>query len=135
VRVLRFLVVHDCGEPINPAIVEGQIRGGVAQGIGSVLLERFVMSPEGQPLTTTFMDYLLPTAAEIPPIEVHHLASPPQGPIDHRGVGEGGMVGAPPAVCNAIEDALAPFGIVLHDQHLPPSRILELIADARSISR
>jgi aerobic carbon-monoxide dehydrogenase large subunit len=134
VRILRYLVVGDCGEPINPGIVEGQVCGGVAQGIGSVLLERFVLSPDGQPLTTTFMDYLVPTATDIPPIEVHHLASPPQGPIDHRGVGEGGAIGAPPALCNAIEDALAPFGIVLREQHLPPSRLAALVAEARARS-
>jgi len=130
VALLRYIVSEDCGVMINPSVVEGQIAGGAVQGIGGALLEDFVYDEQGNPLTSTFMDYLLPTAVEIPPIEVHHLASPPQGPIDHRGVGEGGMVGAPPAVCNAIEDALAPFGVVIRDQHLPPSRILELIAAA-----
>ena len=135
VTVRRYLVVEDCGEPINPAIVEGQVRGGVAQGIGSVLLERFALTADGQPLTTTFMDYLLPTATDIPRIEVHHLASPPQGPIDHRGVGEGGMVGAPPALVNAIEDALRPFGVVLTEQHLPPHRIAALVAATGKLVR
>jgi carbon-monoxide dehydrogenase large subunit len=128
VRILRYLVVEDCGAVIHPAIVDGQVRGGVAQGIGSVLLERFALSADGQPLTTTLMDYLLPTATDIPRIEVHHLESAPQGPIDHRGVGEGGMVGAPPAIVNAIEDALRPFGVVLTEQHLPPHRIAALVA-------
>jgi carbon-monoxide dehydrogenase large subunit len=132
VRILRYLVVEDCGGLIHPAVVDGQVRGGVAQGIGSVLLERFALSRDGQPLTSTFMDYLVPTASDIPRIEVHHLESPPQGPIDHRGVGEGGMIGAPPAVVNAIEDALRPFGVVLTDQHLPPHRIAALVAHARA---
>jgi carbon-monoxide dehydrogenase large subunit len=126
-RVLRYLVVEDCGALVNPAVVEGQIRGGVAQGIGSVLCERSPFSRDGQPLATNLLDYLLPTAVDIPRIEIHHLESPPQGPVDFRGVGEGGAIGAPAAVVNAVEDALAPFGIVLHEQHLSPSRLLASI--------
>lgn len=127
VRVLRYLSAEDCGEMINPAIVEGQVRGGIVQGIGNVLYENVVYDGDGQFLTTTFMDYLLPGAAEMPAIECDHLESPPEEPVDHRGVGEGGAVGAPPALTNAIEDALAPFGVTITDQYLPPSRILELI--------
>jgi carbon-monoxide dehydrogenase large subunit len=124
----RYVVVEDCGELINPAVVDGQIRGGVAQGIGAVLLERSAYDDNGQFLSSTFMDYLLPTAMEIPRIEIHHL-----DPIlldedvNFRGVGEGGMIVAPATVCNAIEDALAPFGVEVREQHLPPSRILELV--------
>jgi carbon-monoxide dehydrogenase large subunit len=98
----------------------------VAQGIGSVLLERFAVSPEGQPLTTTFMDYLLPTAAEIPRIEIHHVPSIRTQEVNYRGVGEGGALGAPAAVSSAIEDALRPLGVKVLDQYLPPARILEL---------
>jgi carbon-monoxide dehydrogenase large subunit len=127
VRIDRYLVVEDCGALINPTIVEGQIAGGVAQGIAGVLYERAVYDPNGQLLTSTFTDYLLPTASEIPTIEIHHLESPPQGPVDFRGVGEGGAIGAPAAVCNAIADALRPSGAVVLDQHLPPTRILELL--------
>ena len=126
VEILRYLVVEDCGAMINPAIVEGQIRGGVAQGIAGVLYERFAYDEDGQPRTATLVDYLLPTAAEIPPIEIVHLESPPQGPVDFRGVGEGGAIGAPAALSNAIEDALAPLGVTVTDQYLPPTRILEL---------
>jgi carbon-monoxide dehydrogenase large subunit len=129
VRVERYAVAEDCGELINPAIVEGQVRGGVAQGIGAVLLEKSVYDPEsGQDLSSTFMDYLLPTATEIPRIEIEHLQTVPlDADVNFRGVGEGGMIIAPPTVCNAIEDALSPFGVRVTEQHLPPTRILELI--------
>jgi carbon-monoxide dehydrogenase large subunit len=132
VRIDRYLVVEDCGALINPTIVEGQIAGGVAQGIGGVLLERVAYDANGQLLTSTFADYLLPTAAEIPTIEIHHLESPPQGPVDFRGVGEGGAIGAPAALCNAIADALRPTGAVVLEQHLPPTRILELLGAIRT---
>ncbi len=129
VRVARYMVAEDCGVLINPAIVEGQVRGGVAQGIGAVLLERSAYDTEsGQYLSSTFMDYLLPTAAEIPRIEIEHLETVPlDAHVNFRGVGEGGMVIAPPTLCNAIEDAIAPFGARVTEQHLPPSRVLELI--------
>ncbi len=128
VRIERYLVVEDCGEVINPAIVDGQIRGGVAQGIGAVLLERSAYDAEGNYLSSTFMDYLLPTSMEIPSIEVVHLEPVPLDPVvNFRGVGEGGMICTPAAVCNAIEDALAPFGVRVLEQHLPPARILELV--------
>ena len=81
----------------------------------------------GQLRTTTLLDYLLPTAAEVPTIEIEHLESPPQGPIDFRGVGETGAIGAPAALSNAIEDALAPFGVRITQKHLPPDRILALV--------
>ena len=126
VTIDRYLVVEDCGALINPAIVDGQIAGGVAQGIGGVLYERAEYDDQAQLLTSTFADYLLPTSAEIPTIEIHHLESPPQGPVDFRGVGEGGAIGAPAALCNAIADALLPFGVEILEQHLPPTRILEL---------
>ena len=128
VTIERYVVVEDCGKMINPAIVEGQVRGGVAQGIGAVLLERSAYDENAQFLAGTFMDYLLPTTTEIPRIEIHHLETVPLDPdVNFRGVGEGGMIVSPPTICNAIEDALAPFGVVITEQHLPPLRILELI--------
>ena len=133
VTVPRYLVVEDCGEMINPAVVEGQIRGGVAQGIGSVLLERIVYDDSGQCTTSTFMDYLLPTAAEIPRIDIEHIEGPSQGDVPWRGVGEGGAIGSPAAVCNAIEDALAPWGVQITEQYLPPSRILQYIFPAAEL--
>jgi carbon-monoxide dehydrogenase large subunit len=127
VAIRRYVVVEDCGEIINPAIVDGQIRGGVAQGLGAVLLERSAYDQDGQFLAGTFMDYLLPTAMEIPPIEIEHLEIPTSDEIPSRGVGEGGAIAAPAALCSAIEDALTPLGVRITDQYLPPARILELI--------
>ena len=118
------------GQSLIPLmVVEGQIRGGIAQGIGAVLLERSAYDQDGNYQSATFMDYLLPTACEIPRIEIEHLETVPlDADVNFRGVGEGGMIVAPPTLVNAIEDALAPFGVRIYEQHLPPSRILELIA-------
>ena len=124
--ILRYIVVEDCGELINPAVVEGQIRGGVAQGIGAVLYEKAAYDDQGQFLAGTFMDYLIPTAMEIPDIEIHHLDTPSDVFANYRGVGEGGMLAAPAALTNAIEDALSDLGVRITEQHLPPARILEL---------
>ena len=123
----RYLVVEDCGVPVNPAIVEGQIRGGVAQAIGAVLLEHAAYDDEGQYVAASFMDYLLPTTDIVPRIEIHHVETVETDPdVNFRGVGEGGMIVAPAAITNAIEDALAPFGARILEQHLPPARVLEL---------
>src|SRR5580693_3393298 len=133
VKVERYVAVEDCGALINPAVVEGQIRGGVAQGIGAVLLERSAYGEDGSFQSATFMDYLMPTACDIPRIEIEHLETVPlDADVNFRGVGEGGMIVAPPTVVNAIEDALSPFGVRIYEQHLPPARILELIAEAGS---
>ncbi len=106
VEILRYVVVEDCGAMINPMVVHGQISGGVVQGIGGALYERFCYDEDGNPLTTTFMDYLIPTSTEVPFIEISHLNSPARGPGGYKGVGEGGAIGAVPAVRNAISDAL-----------------------------
>ena len=126
VAILRYVVAEDCGTVINPAIVEGQIRGGVAQGIGEVLYEHAAYDPDGNFLASTFMDYLLPTAAEIPPIEIAHVEPDGTGEFGWRGVGEGGAIVAPATLTNAIADALAPFGARVTDVYLPPAKILEL---------
>jgi aerobic carbon-monoxide dehydrogenase large subunit len=129
VNVERYVAVEDCGALINPAVVEGQIRGGIAQGIGAVLLERSAYGEDGNFQSSTFMDYLVPTACDVPRIEIEHLETVPlDADVNFRGVGEGGMIVAPPTVVNAIEDALSPFGVRIYEQHLPPARILELIA-------
>jgi aerobic carbon-monoxide dehydrogenase large subunit len=131
VKVERYIAAEDCGALINPAVVEGQIRGGIAQGIGAVLLERSAYDQDGNFQAATFMDYLLPTACDIPRIEIEHLETVPlDADVNFRGVGEGGMIVAPPTVVSAIEDALSPFGVRIYEQHLPPARILELIAAA-----
>lgn len=126
VRIPRYLVVEDCGELINPAIVDGQIRGGVAQGIGAVLYEKAAYNEEAVFQSGTFMDFLIPTAMEIPVIEIVHVETPSEVFANYRGVGEGGMIAAPAALTNAIEDALAHRGARVTEQHMPPSRILEL---------
>jgi len=127
VTLLRYIVGEDCGPMINPSVVEGQIAGGVVQGIGGVLFEELAYDEDGNPVATTFMDYLLPTAPEIPEIEFVHLETPSPGPGGYKGVGEGGAIGAPPAVVNAVADALAPFGVTITSLPLGPCQILSLL--------
>jgi aerobic carbon-monoxide dehydrogenase large subunit len=133
VELLRYIVSEDCGPMINPDVVEGQIAGGVAQGIGGVLYEHLASDDEGNPLATTLMDYLVPSAVEIPPIEYGHIESPSPGPGGFKGVGEGGAIGAPPAVVNAVADALSPFGANLTRLPLSPSRIMTLLKETSHV--
>ena len=136
VRLLRYVVAHDCGRLINPMIVEGQIHGGVAQGIGGGLLEEMVYDEQGQLLTGTFMDYLVPTARELPPIETVHLEYPsPRNPLGIKGIGEGGAISPPAALANAVEDALAPFGVRVTRAPLGPDTVRSLIVAARERAR
>jgi carbon-monoxide dehydrogenase large subunit len=127
VELLRYIVSEDCGPMINPNVVEGQIAGGVVQGIGGALYEHLAYDDDGNPVSTTFMDYLLPTAAEVPVIEYGHIETPSPGPGGYKGVGEGGAIGAPPAVVNAVADALSPFGVTVTRLPLSPSRIVALL--------
>jgi aerobic carbon-monoxide dehydrogenase large subunit len=130
VDILRYVVSEDCGVMINPNVVEGQIAGGVVQGIGGVLYEHLAYDEAGNPLTTTFMDYLLPTATEVPVIEYGHIETPaPTNPGGHKGMGEGGAIASPPAVINAVADALAPLGVQIRAQPLGPADVVALIAD------
>ena len=131
VTFLRYIVSEDCGPMINPNVVEGQIAGGAVQGIGGVLYEELIYDDTGNPLATTFMDYLLPTAAEVPIIEYGHVETPAPGPGGFKGVGEGGAIGAPPAVVNAIADALSPFGVEITRLPLTPAAIVALIDRVR----
>jgi len=132
VRFLRYVVVHDCGVVINPTIVEGQIHGGVAQGIGGALYERLHFDESGQLINASFMDFLMPTAVEIPEIEIAHIETPsPLNPLGVKGVGEAGTIPVAPLVAEAIEDALAPFGIRIREMPLSPGRIRELIEEAQ----
>jgi carbon-monoxide dehydrogenase large subunit len=136
VALRGYVVAHDCGRIINPLVVEGQIRGGVAQGIGAALYEEMVYDGAGQLLTGTLMDYLLPTAMEVPPVTTLHLESPsPRNPLGVKGLGEGGAIAPPAAIANAIEDALAPFGVRVTETPLHPARILALIRDGQPPSR
>jgi len=132
VKLLRYLVAHDCGKVINPVIVDGQIHGGVAQGVGGALLEEMVYDEQAQLLTGTFMDYLVPTAMELPPIETVHLEYPsPRNPLGMKGVGEGGAISPPAAIANAVEDALQPFGVRVTRTPLGPSVVLGLVESVR----
>jgi len=124
VDILRYLVVEDCGPPINPAIVDGQIRGGVAQGVGAVFYEHAAYDETGQPRATSFADYLIPSAPEIPHVDIHHVHAPTDDPVPYRGVGEGGAIGSPAALVSAVEDAVGSFGVELTEQHLPPAVLL-----------
>jgi carbon-monoxide dehydrogenase large subunit len=132
VQLLRYIVSEDCGPMINPDVVEGQIAGGVAQGIGGALYEHLAYDDDGNPLATTLLDYLLPSAPEVPPIEYGHIETPSPGPGGYKGVGEGGAIGAPPAVVNAVADALAPFGVTVTRLPLSPSRIVALLDEAKT---
>jgi carbon-monoxide dehydrogenase large subunit len=130
VTLTRYIVSEDVGAMINPNVVEGQIAGGTVQGIGGALLENMVYDDDGNPLSSTFVDYLLPTATEVPPIEYGHVEIPGPGVGGYKGVGEGGAIGATPAVINAINDALAPLGVTLTRLPASPAAIVELIEQA-----
>ena len=128
VTLLRYVVAHDCGHVINPMIVDGQIHGGVAQGVGGALFEEMIYDEAGQLLTSTFMEYHIPTAAELPPIETVHLEFPsPRNPLGIKGLGEGGAISPPAAIANAIEDALAPFGVRVTETPVTPPRLGRLL--------
>jgi carbon-monoxide dehydrogenase large subunit len=128
ISLVRYVVAEDCGIIINPLIVDGQIAGGVAQGIGGAMLERFAYDDTGNPLTTTFLDYLLPTAADVPTIECGHIETPSAAPGGFKGMGEGGAIGAPAAVANAIADALSPFGSTLTSIPVGPPNVFDLVS-------
>jgi len=124
VTVDRYLVAEDAGRIINPMIADGQVHGGVAQGIGNALLEEIIYDETGNILSSTLADYLPPTAHEIPPIELHHMETPSENSITKaKGLGEGGGIGAPAAIVNAINDALAPFGVAIEEIPATPQRI------------
>jgi carbon-monoxide dehydrogenase large subunit len=121
---------------INPMLVEEQIRGGVVQGLGSALFEEIVYGPEGELLTGTMADYLVPMAAEMPDILVDHVGRPaPHTRLGAKGVGEAGMAGAPGAVMNAVNDALAPFQAQLTQLPLTPERVLRALAHPMGVPR
>ncbi len=127
-RITRYVVAHDCGRLINPLIVDGQIRGGVVHGIGNALYEHMRYDEAGQPLTTTYADYLLPAASEMPDIEIHHIQTPsPRNPIGVKGAGEGGTIPAAACVVSAIEDALGPSAPLLTMHPVSPEQIVEWI--------
>ena len=124
VKVRRFVAVDDCGTQINPMIVEGQVHGGLADGVGMALMEMISFDEDGNCLAGSLMDYLIPTAMEVPDWETGHTVTPsPHHPIGAKGIGESATVGSPPAIVNAVVDALAPFGVRHADMPLTPSRV------------
>ena len=128
VTLSRLIAVEDCGTVINPMIVEAQVHGAVTQGLGGALLEHLVYSDDGQPLTTTYMDYLIPTATDVPRIDVQSLSSPSPFSVGGiKGMGEGGQIAAPAAVANAVADALVPFGARIRQFPITPDYVLRLV--------
>jgi aerobic carbon-monoxide dehydrogenase large subunit len=133
IRIDHFAVAEDCGKIVNPLIVDGQVQGGVAQGIGAALYEEVIYDEQGQMQTASLVDYLVPSACEIPPMKLVHLESySPTTLGGFRGMGEGGTIGAPAAIANAVADALAPLGIEINELPVTPERLFRLIETARS---
>ena len=133
VRITAFAVAEDCGRLVNPLIVDGQVHGGVAQGIGAALVEEIVYDDAGQIHSASLVDYLVPTACEVPPITVAHLETESQATLGgFRGMGEGGTIGAPAAIANAIADALSPLGIEINELPVTPERLFRLIEAAKA---
>jgi CO/xanthine dehydrogenase Mo-binding subunit len=124
ITILRYCVVHDCGTVINPMIVEGQVHGGVAQGVGGALYERMAYDETGQLVNASFMDFLMPYASEVPHIEIDHLETPsPLNPLGVKGAGEAGVIPGSAAIAAAIEDA---EGIVISAMPISPSELFAL---------
>ena len=130
VKIVRYTVAHDCGRVINPMVVDGQVVGGVAHGIGNALFERMVYDENAQPLSVTFADYLLPLATDVPRVDLVHLETPsPLNPLGMKGAGEGGTIPAIAAIVAAVENALAPFGVTIAEAPITPQRIVELLGE------
>ncbi len=128
VKIKRYLVVHDCGTIINPLLVDGQIHGGVAHGIGNAFFEALVYDEQGQLLNASFMDYLLPTATDVPAIETAHRETPsPFNALGLKGVGEAGCIPSGAVFAQAVEDALAGTGIEICEIPLSPNRLFEML--------
>jgi aerobic carbon-monoxide dehydrogenase large subunit len=131
VKILRYVVMHDCGRVINPMMLEGQILGGVVHGIGMALFEWMRYDEDGQPLSGTYADYLLPTSDVVPNIEIHHMESPsPLNPLGVKGAAESGTIGAPAAIVSAIEDALQPLDVRINELPVTPVRLRAAIKAA-----
>ncbi len=131
-ELLDYVVSEDCGTMINPMIVDGQIQGGIAQGIGTALYEEIPYDEKGQPLATTFADYMVPCAPEIPKVRIQHLVTPAlTTEYGVKGLGEGGAIAPPAAIANAIADAFADVRPDFSETPLTPRRVAEAVAAAR----
>jgi carbon-monoxide dehydrogenase large subunit len=136
VMILNYVVAHDSGNVINPMIVDGQVQGGVAHGIGNALFEFMKYDADAQPLTTTFADYLMPMANDVPACVIEHVVTPnPLNPLGVKGAGEGGTIPAPAAIVAAIEDALSPFGVHFAEMPLTPDRIVAALQAAAAYEK
>ena len=134
VKFLRYVIVHDCGNQINPGIVEGMVIGSTVHGLGATLLEDFVYSEDGQPLATTFMDYLKPLAINVPKFELAHMVSPcPYTLLGTKAVGEGGSLPSLAAIANAVENALSPFDIKVTSLPITPEKVRKAITETKTI--
>ncbi|HEX4223475.1 MAG TPA: molybdopterin cofactor-binding domain-containing protein, partial [Pseudonocardiaceae bacterium] len=128
VRILKYVIGHDCGTVINPRLVDGQVLGGFAHGLGNALYEEAAYDPEGQPQATSYLDYTLVSAAEVPPVELFHLQTPsPLNPLGAKGAGEGGTIPAPAAIAGAIEDALRPLRARINIAPMTPARVADAV--------
>ena len=133
VEIGKYIVVEDCGRVINPMIADGQAHGGVAQGIGVALMEEVIHDETGQVLTASLVDYVMPSAVEVPSMDVVHVEAELPGTIGgFRGLGEGGTIGAPACIANAISDALSPLGIEIMEIPATPERLFRLVEAAKS---
>jgi len=131
VKIHKYVVAEDCGRIINPMIVDGQVHGGVAQGIGAALYEEMIYDDAGQLLSASLVDYVIPSAVEIPHIDVVHIESASSVAGGFRGMGEGGTIGAPAAIANAVADALSPFGLEITELPITPERLFRLVMRAK----
>jgi carbon-monoxide dehydrogenase large subunit len=133
VKILRYIAVDDCGRHINPMIVEGQMHGGIVQGLGEGLQEIAVYDDDGQLITGTMMDYAVPRASQMPHLELDHTVTPsPVNPLGVKGCGEAGTIASAACLVNAVCDALAPLGIVHIDKPLTPARVWAAIQTAKA---
>jgi len=132
VKVLKYVVVHDCGRVINPLILDGQVQGGVAQGLGNAFYEQLVFDDNGQLLNASFMDFLVPTALDVPRVDVGHEVTPsPLNPLGTKGAGEAGAIPVGPLFAQAVEDALPEYDLEIREMPLSPSRLWELVEEGR----
>jgi 2-furoyl-CoA dehydrogenase large subunit len=133
IKILRYATVHDAGTIINPMIAEGQIYGGALHGLGGALFEELLYDEDGQFLTGSFMDYLVPTATEAPVLDIGHIVSPsPLTPLGSKGLGESSSMTVPAVIANAVSDALTPIGVRITELPMSPARLWELIERARN---
>ncbi|MEM7339479.1 MAG: molybdopterin cofactor-binding domain-containing protein, partial [Actinomycetota bacterium] len=131
VAILDYVVVHEAGRIVNPVIADAQVVGGVGQGIGGIMSEYLRYDENGQPITSTFADYLMPVSEMVPEIRLDEIVCPsPTNPLGVKGLGEGGAVGPPAAIANAVEDALRDHGVVVRSGPLTPSRVRDLLREA-----